>query len=60
MTLELFVLILFTDVDTIFQLERLNFPCFDTILHSLFGALLIYLQHFFTDRRAKSPEKIEN
>ena len=32
----LIILILFTVVDTIFQLKRLNFPCFDTILHSLF------------------------
>jgi len=47
----LIVLILFTVVDTIFQLKRLNFPCFDTILHSLFGPPYVYLQHFFTGGR---------
>ena len=47
----LIVLILFTVVDTIFQLKRLNFPCFDTILHSLFWPSYVYLQHFFTGGR---------
>jgi len=54
MPLGLFILILAMSIDTIFESERRNFPCFDTILHSLFYPIHVYLQHFFTARRPEN------
>ena len=44
------ILILFATLHLTFLLKKTGFPCFDTIIHSLYVQLFIRLQRCFTVR----------